>query len=134
MADKSALPSDRKFGLFFGVVFAVLSGYFLGHAKFDWAVGSGAVGGIFGLFAFFRPSLLRPLNRGWMASGLLLGKVVSPIVLSIMFFGLITPIALFLRLTGRDELRIRKKHSSASFWRHRQLRLDRQTTSFKDQY
>ncbi len=127
-------PSDRKFGLFFAAIFLLLSGYFLWRTKTNWALGSVVVGGVFGLFALGRPTLLQPLNRGWMTIGLLLGKVFSPIVLSVMFFGLITPIAFFLRLVGRDELRIRNKSSGVSFWRTRQLRPDGQTTSFKDQY
>ena len=134
MTNKPVLPSDRKFGLFFAAIFLLLSGYFLWQTKTNWAVGLGVVGGVFGLFALTHPSLLQSLNRGWMAIGLLLGKVFSSIVLSVMFFGLITPIALFLRLVGRDELRIRNKSSDASFWRTRQLRPDGQTTSFKDQY
>jgi hypothetical protein len=134
MTDKPVLPTDRKFGLFFAAIFLVLSGYFLWQTKTNWAVGLGVVGGVFGLFALARPRLLQPLNRGWMAIGLLLGKVFSPIVLSVMFFGLITPIAVFFRLIGRDELRIRNKPPEASFWRTRQLRPDGQTTSFKDQY
>ncbi len=133
MTDTITLPSNKKFGLFFATLLLVLSGFFW-NTQSNLAVGAGAVGAIFGVFALARPSLLQPLNRGWMAIGLLLGKLFSPIVLSVMFFGLITPIAVFLRLVGRDELRIRKKFSGASFWRLRQLRPDGRITSFKDQY
>lgn len=134
MSDKPILPSDRKFGFFFAVLFLLLSGYSAWYLNPNWAAGLAALGAVFGIVTLLYPSLLNPLNRAWMAIGLLLGKVFSPIVLSVMFFGLITPIALFFRLIGRDELKIRKHSRDASFWRLRHLRPDGQTTSFKDQY
>ena len=70
---------------------------------------------LFVAITFFLPQLLTPLNRLWYALGILLGKVISPIVLGAMFFLIITPIALITRLFGRDELKIRKL-SLQSYW------------------
>ena len=61
------------------------------------------------------PGLLRPLYEGWQRMGKLLGLIVSPIVLGLIFFGLITPIAMVLRLCGRDELRLRRS-KTGSYW------------------
>jgi len=59
--------------------------------------------------------LLTPLNKAWMKLGDLLGKVISPIVLGIIFFVLLAPVALVTRLLGRDELRLKMSNSS-SYW------------------
>ena len=134
MVDTSDLPSNRKFGLFFAIVFSVGCGYFVWKATFVWAIISGVIAATISCFALVYPSLLEPLNRGWMSIGRMLGVVISPVVLGVMFFGLITPIALFLKLIRRDALRIHKVSTTESFWRPRQLRADGQTTSFKDQY
>lgn len=56
------------------------------------------------------PRALRPLHKGWLYFGETLGRFVSPIVLGVIFFGLITPLAIALRLFGRDELHLRRHH------------------------
>ena len=61
------------------------------------------------------PRLLAPFNLAWFKLGLLMGKVVSPIVLGIIFFVLLTPVAVIGRLFGRDELRLKRK-AVQSYW------------------
>ena len=63
----------------------------------------------------FAPKMLSPINWAWHELGMLLGKIVSPIVLGVIFFLMITPISLITRLFGRDELRL-KKLSLQSYW------------------
>ena len=70
---------------------------------------------IFLLVTLVKSDALLPLNKLWMRFGLLLGMIVSPIVLGIIFFGLFTPIAILMRLSGRDELRL-KFNQKASHW------------------
>ena len=67
------------------------------------------------LAAAFAPGILAPFNRAWFRLGQLLGKIVSPVVLGIIYFGLLTPVALIARMSGRDELKL-KRRSVASFW------------------
>jgi hypothetical protein len=127
------LPADRHFGLFVCAVFLAIAGYgqFMGWqqaAVIGWAAGSGA----FGVVALAAPNALRPLNKAWFWLGQLLGKVVSPIVLGIIFYGLITPVGVVGRRLGRDELRL-KRRPVPSYW------IDRQPPgpkpdSFKDQF
>ena len=100
---KLKLPSNKKFGFFFCIIFFLLSSYLLfTNTKF--------VALIFGLFSilFFivsllKPNLLFPLNYVWMKLGLLLGKLISPIIIGAIFFFMFTPIAVIMRLIGRDE-------------------------------
>ena len=66
--------------------------------------------------ALFRPALLAPLNRLWSRFGLLLGRVTNPIIMGLVFFLLITPMALILRLRGNDPLRLRLALHAKSYW------------------
>jgi hypothetical protein len=113
---KIELPTNRNFGFFFALVFAALSAhasyYGLGSIRTNsWLFASIALV----LVAAFAPSLLLPLNKIWMKLGELMGRLVSPVVLGLIFFLLITPISLVTRLLGRDELRL-KRHASTSYW------------------
>lgn len=126
------LPANRTFGLFFAAVFAVAAAYFL----YGGATGLGyalfAVSALFFVVALVRSAWLLPLNRLWMGFGLLLGMVVRPLVLGLLFFAVFTPIAIAMRLAGRDELRL-KRGSQASYWRAKETRADA-VESFKHQF
>ena len=109
------LPSNRKFGIFFTFVFALAAAYFYNSDINKLAYVFGATSVIFLFITLLKDDLLLPLNKLWMRFGFLLGIVVSPIVLGIIFFGLFTPIAMLMRLSGRDELRL-KFSQKASHW------------------
>jgi hypothetical protein len=128
----SQLPSNKKFGIFFSAVFLVLAAYAYWEFKSDFAFFALISSAFFAIAAFFAPQVLTSLNHLWYSLGLLLGKIVSPIVLGIIFFVLITPTSLITRLFGRDELKM-KKRSVDSYW------VDRSppgppSESFKNQY
>ncbi len=101
------LPSNRKFGFFFSLVFFILATYFIYIQSKAIALAMLLVASLFLVIAFFKADLLLPLNKIWMRFGLLLGRVISPIILGIIFFGLITPYSIVIRIFGRDELRLR---------------------------
>lgn len=101
------LPSNASFGALFVVVFALLASWAGWKGAMPWALGFASVAGLLLLLTLGAPRLLTPLNRAWMALGHLLGRIISPIVLGLMFYGLITPVAVAQRLTGRDALRLR---------------------------
>ena len=109
------LPSNRKFGFFFTFVFAVAAAYFYYSANVSWAYVFIATALVFLLITLIKSDALLPLNKLWMHFGLLLGMIVSPIVLGIIFFAFFTPIAVLMRLSGRDELRL-KFARKASHW------------------
>jgi hypothetical protein len=113
------LPSERKFGIFFTAIFALLAGW-LGYRGHDvWAILAAAASlGIAGL-ALAAPHRLAAPNRWWFKFGLLLGRIVSPIVLGLLFFLLITPVALVIKLMRRDALDRRFDPSRASYWNER---------------
>lgn len=112
---KIELPSNQKFGFLFTFIFAVVAVYFYYLANVSWSYVFIAVASIFLLVTLIKSDVLLPLNKLWMLFGILLGKIVSPIVLGIIFFGLFTPIATLMRLSKRDELRL-KFARKASHW------------------
>ena len=125
------LPSNKKLGFFFTLVFAIATGYFYMNSSFTWAYVFAATVVMFFTVTVVKADFLLPLNKLWMRFGLLLGMIVSPIVLGIIFFGLFTPIALLMRLSGRDELRLKFK-SKTSHWILRSEPI--QANSFKNQF
>jgi hypothetical protein len=107
--------SDRAFGWVFAGVFLVIAVIPLFHSGSLrwWAVGVAAV---FAVVTLVKPALLAGLNRLWMKLGILLGKIVSPIALGILFYAVITPIGVMMRLTGKDSLRLKFEPDAKSYW------------------
>jgi len=126
------LLSNRKFGFFFTFVFVMVAAYFHYSANVSWAYVFIAMAMIFLLVTLIKSDALLPLNKLWMAFGLLLGKIVSPVVMGIIFFGLFTPFSLLMRLLGRDELRLKLKKRT-SHWRIRKY-ADGINNHFKNQF
>lgn len=112
------LPSNHKFGFFFSGIFLAASTYFYFEENVTLAYSLTAIGILFLGISLISPNTLLPLNKLWMRFGLLLGIIVSPIVLGLIFFGLFTPISLMMRLFGRDELRL-KLINRTSHWKER---------------
>lgn len=107
--------SDRAFGLVFAGAFLLIAGSPLFHGETPrwWAAGIAA---LFALAALLKPVLLARLNRLWIKLGMLLGKVVSPIALGILFYGVLTPIGVVMRLAGKDPLRLKFDPGAKSYW------------------
>ena len=91
------LPPNRHFGLVFCVLFLIIALWPLFFGK-DLRLWSLAVSVIFLLLALAAPNVLTPLNRGWMWLGLLLHRVTSPLILGLLFFVILTPVALLKKL------------------------------------
>jgi len=108
-------PSDRSFGVVFGVVFLIIALWplFNSGGVRVWAAITSAA---FFLVAFALPRILAPLNKLWMRFGLLLHQIVSPVVLGILFYLFVTPMGLVMRLFGKDFLRLRFDSSARSYW------------------
>ena len=126
------LPSNKKFGYFFTVIFLLIAAYYYFSNNLIVAYILLGIGCIFLLITFTNDNLLLPLNKLWMRFGMLIGMIVSPVVMGIIFFGLFTPMSLTMRLFGRDELRIRFKHK-ATHWILRNHPND-SSESFKHQF
>jgi hypothetical protein len=116
ISDNPATPtSDRAFGYLFSAAFAVIGGIGLcqGRRGALWWI---VVALAFLIGALFFAPLLGPLNRSWQKLALLLNKVIQPLVLSVMFFVVVTPLASLLRLFGRDPLQLRFEQKKSSYW------------------
>ena len=109
------LPPDRHFGLIFTVLFAALAvlSYFRGGHAFLWLLPLSA---LIGLVAIIIPRWLRPLNRLWMKLAALLHAIVSPVVLAVLYFLILTPFGFVRRLAGRDTMRRRFDPQIDSYW------------------
>jgi len=108
--------SDRGFGLVFAAVFTIvgLGPLVLGDGQVRiWAL---VVALAFLAAALARPGLLAPLNRVWFKFGMVLHRIVNPLVMGLIFFAVITPMAIVMRLAGRDLLGLKKSESAASYW------------------
>jgi len=107
--------SDRSFGLVFAVVFLVIALWPLWHGATPrwWAV---IVAAVFAVIAWLRPTLLARPNRLWMKLGVLLGKIVSPIALGILFYGVLAPLGAIMRLAGKDPLSLKHDAAASSYW------------------
>ena len=106
--------SPRGFGIVFAVVFAIIGLWPLmdGEGTRVWAL---VLGAVFLALALMRPSLLSPLNRLWLGLGAILHRVVNPLVMGLMFFAVITPTALILKLVGKDLLHRRFSPGAQSY-------------------
>lgn len=107
--------SDRAFGLTFAVVFALVALWPMldGAAPRWWALAA-AVG--FTGLALAAPRLLAPFNRLWHGFGMLLGRLVNPLVMGLLFYFVVTPTGLILRSFGKDPLRLKRDPDAASYW------------------
>ncbi len=112
---KVEMGSERSFGLVFAVVFTLVCVLPLksGEEPRLWA---GALAGAFLVVAFVAPKLLKPLNRLWFLVGMALHHVVTPLVMGLLFFVTVTPIALIMRASGKDPLRLKRDKDTASYW------------------
>ena len=125
------LPSNRKFGFFFSTIFllASLYSYYIDSKIMVYVLGS--LCGTFLVITFVNAKILLPLNKLWMKFGILLGMIVSPIIMGIIYFGIFTPIAIIMRLAGRDELHLRFKKKK-THWINRKIL--NKVDSFKNQF
>lgn len=115
----ATLPSDKSFGAFFSAIFFVAAAYSLWKGLATLGLLLLLPGGALAVLTVARPHALAPLNRYWFQLGLLLGRVVNPIVLGAIYFLVLTPIALITRRAGRDVLSL-KKRSVQSYWHTRE--------------
>jgi predicted membrane metal-binding protein len=112
------IGSERSFGLVFAAVFAVIGLWPL--LSFDaprlWAI---AVSLAFAVVAVIVPGWLKPLNHLWFKFGMLLHKVVTPVILAVVFFLTVTPIGWIMRLLGKDLLTLRFDAAADTYWKTR---------------
>ncbi len=108
------IGSNRSFGTIFFVVFIIIALWPLLNSENvrTWSL---VISMIFLFLGILNSKLLTPLNKLWMKFGLLLGKVVSPVVMAVIFFGVVTPTGLIMRMLGKDILKLNKNKNN-SYW------------------
>ena len=105
----------RKFGLMFAAICAAVAAYqaYKGSSLWPWFGGGGAFFLVTGLFM---EPVLRPVHAGWMKFAYVLGWINTRLLLGIFFYLVLTPVALVLRLAGKDLLQQRLDRSAQSYW------------------
>ena len=112
--DEIKISSNRSFGLVFFIVFLLIATYPLlndGHLRI-WSL---IISVIFLVLGLLNSKTLYPLNKIWFKFGIFLGKIISPLVMGLIFFTVVTPIGLFMRLINKDLLSL-KFNKKKTYW------------------
>jgi hypothetical protein len=117
--EKIVAGSDRSFGLVMAGAFAAVTVLNAWHSGRLWPW-TGGLAVLLLAAGLLRPSLLHPFNLIWLRFGLLLHRVVNPIVMGLVFFGTVLPTGLIMRMLGKDLLRLKRQPDADSYWIPRQ--------------
>ena len=115
---KPKIGSNRSFGIVFFVVFLIISLWPLLNSD-EIRIWSLIVSIIFLTLGLINSKALTPLNKLWFKFGIFLGNIVSPIVMGIIYFAVVTPIALLLKVINKDVLSL-KKTKNGSYWKNKE--------------
>ena len=115
---KSEKSDIRNFGITLGIILLLISGFLFWKEKESYQIFSG-IGITLSLIAIAIPSVLKPVYWMWMIFGIILGWFMTRVILSLLFYIIITPIGLTLRLFGKQFLELRWDKSKESYWNFR---------------
>lgn len=126
---KIKISSNKSFGIVFFAFFIIVSVWlFFKNGEFIiWPI---IVAVVFLILGLTNSKLLTPLNKAWNQFGILLGNFIAPIVMGIIFFLVVTPTGLVVRVMGKDLLRLKKNKDKKTYWIHK----DDYKTSMKNQF
>jgi hypothetical protein len=132
--DETKTPSERGFGITFAVVFALMALWLWLRKDLPlWAVASLALSLATLAAAYLAPTALRPFNLLWFRFGMLLHHIVTPVIMGLLFFLVVTPMGIVMRALGKDFLRLRRGPDAGSYWIDRVPEMDAKT-SMKNQF
>ena len=117
--EKIEVGSDRWFGIVMAAALLAVTSLNAWHSGRLW-LWTGGLAALFLAAGLFRPSVLNPLNRIWLKFGLLLHRLVNPIVMALVFYGTVLPTGLVMRMLGKDLLRLKRQPGADSYWIVRQ--------------
>ena len=109
------ISTNRSFGLLFFIVFLAISLWPL-KSQEDLRLWAFILALIFFVLGILNSKFLTPLNKLWMKFGIFLGSIISPFVMGVVFFMVVTPIGLIMRFLGKDLLRIKKSKFVSTYW------------------
>ena len=129
---KSSKQDLKKFGLTLGVCFTLIGAVLFWKSKpvYPYWLGLSV---FFNVFAFWAPLVLKPIQKVWMILAFLMGWVMTRVLLSVVFYGVITPMSFIARLAGKKFLRNQSSGDGSSYWIARQP-LDRKKEDYEKQY
>ena len=122
------LPSNKSFGVVFFIVFIIIGFWPILNGN-DVRIWSILISLIFLILGLFNSRALTPLNKVWFKFGLLLGNIISPIVMGIIFFGIVTPTGLLMKIFRKDILKLNKNNAN-TYWENR----DNSNNDMRDQF
>ena len=128
MKEKIKLPSNRNFGIVFFIVFLIIALWPLLKQN-DIRIWSLIISSIFLILGLINSKLLLPLNKIWFKFGILLGNIIAPVIMGFVFFLVVTPTGLIMKLLGKDLLKL-KKNKNSTYW----LNKDNTSSSLKNQF
>ena len=108
------LPSNRNFGIIFSIFFLIVALWPLLNQN-EIRIWSLVISFLFFVLGLFNFKLLTPLNKLWLKFGIILGNIISPVIMGIIFFLVVTPTALIMRIFKKDILKL-KKNSNNTYW------------------
>ena len=114
MNDEIKISSNKSFGIVFSVFFLIIALYPLTNNE-DIRLWSLFISILFLILVILKSKILTPLNKLWFKFGIFLGKIISPLIMGIIFFVVVTPIGLIMRLFGKDVLNL-KYNKNQSYW------------------
>jgi len=126
---KIKISSNRNFGLVFFVVFLIVALWPLKHDE-DIRLWSLGLSIIFFILGILNSKLLTPLNKLWFKFGIFLGVIVSPVIMGVVYFLVVTPTGIFMRFLGKDLLKISKVKQATTYW----IKRDKQQSTMKKQF
>ena len=112
---KGTKPELRKFGLTIGIFLLVIAGFLFWKQRPSFPYFA-YIGGGFALLGLTAPIILKPIYKVWMSFAVVMGFVMTRVILTVLYFGMFTPIALLTKLLGKDLLDQRLDKNAASYW------------------
>ena len=112
--DEIKIGSNKSFGIVFFFVFLLIAIYPLINNQ-DIRLWSLTISIVFLILGIFNSKILDPFNKLWFKFGIFLGKIISPLIMGIIFFLVVTPIGLLMRILGKDLLNL-KYNNNKSYW------------------
>ena len=114
MNDEIKISSNKSFGIVFSVIFLIIALYPLTNNE-NIRLWSLFISIFFLILVILKSKILTPLNKLWFKFGIFLGKIISPLIMGVIFFVVVTPIGLIMRLFGKDVLNL-KYNKNQSYW------------------
>ena len=125
---KIKIGSNKSFGIVFSIVFLVIAFWPMlnGNEINYWSL---AISIVFLILGLINSKILTPLNKIWFKIGIFLGNIVSPVLLGLVFFLIVTPTSIIMKILGKDLLNL-KKNNNNSYW----IEKNNQKSKMKNQY